>query len=63
MAFYLTHTKTNPDEIGIHVLILEHTTINVVVNNVVLVKSNKQPQAIHSAISETRYRAMNLGEI
>ena len=50
-------------KLGIHVLVLEHTTkikVNVVVNNVVLVK---QPQARHSAISETRRcRAMNLGE-
>ena len=49
-------------KLGIHVLVLEHTTkikVNVVVDNVVLVK---QPQAIHLAISE-RCRAMNLGEV
>ena len=64
MAFYLTHTTTNQDEtwythscIGTH----HKNKVNVVVNNVVLVK---QPQAIHSAISETRRcRAMNLGEV
>ena len=54
-------------KLGIHVLVLEHTTIikvNVVVSNVVLVNNNKQLQAIHSAISETRRcRAMNFGEV
>ena len=59
MAFYLTHTTKM--KLGIQVLVLEHTTkikVNVVVNNVVLVK---QPQAIHSATR--RCRAMNLGEV
>ena len=36
-------------KLGIHILFNEHSTIvavNIVVNNVVLVKHNKQPQAI-----------------
>ena len=45
-------------KLGVHILFNEYTTIiavNIVVNNIVLEKkNNKQPQAIHLAISETR---------
>ena len=44
-------------KLGIHILFNEYTTtiaVNIVVNNIILEKNNKQPQAIHLAISETR---------
>ena len=60
---HVTHSHKNQSrrKLGIHIPFSEHTTIitvNIVVNNVVL---NKQPQAMHLAISETRrYR---LGDV
>ena len=51
-------------KLGTHILFNEHNTIitvNIVVNNVV---HNKQPQAIHLAISETRRcRVTKLGDV
>ena len=52
---------------GILILFNEHTTkisVNIVVNNVVLLKQNKQSQAIYLAISESRRsRTAKLGEV
>ena len=45
-------------KLGMHSELIIIITVNTVVNNVVIVNNNKQPQVKHLAISETRTQSL-----